>query len=371
MPETVAILGANGFVGFRTFERWTRSGQFRPRAVVRRPGSLAQIARYRADWCLADATDAAAMVRAFEGCTAVVHCVVGDERVIKATTLPVLSACEQAGVKRLVFLSSASVHGQNPAPGTNEDSPLSDHQKLWYNNAKVEAERLLLSAAARSPVELVLLRPGIVWGPRSYWVAELLASLEKGRAAWLHNGEGICNSIFVDNLIHAVEQALIKPAIDGECFLLNDPQEVRWRDLYLPLASALGYGPDAITEGVGTAPPTPGFKDRLSALKSTAPAQSVLKATPANLKEAAKGALRAFNAPPKPNPFAFPPRAEGPVALSAEMTLLFSCSYRLPYDKATRLLDYAPPVTLEAGLTETIKWIHQVGYAPNNTGSPR
>ncbi|MEY2878514.1 MAG: hypothetical protein RLZZ15_894, partial [Verrucomicrobiota bacterium] len=74
----VAILGANGFVGGRLFELWQTRGPHRPRAVVRGASSLARIARYAADWRLANACDEAALAQAFAGCDAVVHCVTGD-----------------------------------------------------------------------------------------------------------------------------------------------------------------------------------------------------------------------------------------------------------------------------------------------------
>ena len=57
-------------------------------------------------------------------------------------------------MRRLVYVSSASVHGQAPVPGTNEDSPVKRRQPIAYNNAKAWAERRLLALRASGSVEL-------------------------------------------------------------------------------------------------------------------------------------------------------------------------------------------------------------------------
>ena len=80
----------------------------------------------------------------------------------------------------MIYLSSASVHGQSPVPGTDETSPLQSRQPIPYNRSKIEAERRLSRARSSGAVELVILRPGIVYGPRmeaflnvhrvTYWI---------------------------------------------------------------------------------------------------------------------------------------------------------------------------------------------------------
>ena len=110
---------------------------------------------------------------ALAGCDVLVHCVAGDAKTIVGAAGPAYAAAQRAGVRRLVYLSSGSVHGQAPAAGTDETTPLRDDQPIAYNNAKVRAERQLQKLRATGDVELVILRPGIVTGPRSYWVDEL------------------------------------------------------------------------------------------------------------------------------------------------------------------------------------------------------
>lgn len=358
----VAILGANGFVGYRLFESWQLRGPHRPRAVVRSPASLARVARFAADWRLADATDEAALTQALAGCDAVVHCVVGDERVIVAATDPVVRAAARAGVRKLIYLSSASVHGQNPPPSTTDESPLREEQPFAYNTAKIRAEQRLRALSGSFPVQIVMLRPGIVWGPRSRWIADPVEALPAGRAAWIDGGRGICNSIHVDNLVHAIECALVAEGVNAQAFYVGDPEVVTWRRLYLGVSEALGYTERDWCEARPTAPQRAA---RLSGLKSTPAVQAVLPWFSPRLKESVKDALARWQRPQQADPFALPVETRV-IAASPEMTLLFACQTALSDERARRLLAYRPPIDFAAGLANTARWLATV--YPKRTG---
>ena len=82
---------------------------------------------------------------------------------------------------------------------------------------KVRAEWKLRKLRQQGNVELVILRPGIVFGPRSQWTAGFADDLLKNEAYLVDGGHGICNSIYVDNLVHAIHLALTADSkIDGE-----------------------------------------------------------------------------------------------------------------------------------------------------------
>src|SRR5262249_15339710 len=146
----------------------------------------------------------------------------------------------------LVYISSGSVHGQSPAPGTNEGSALTLRHAFSYNTAKVRAERRLATLRHRGTVETVVLRPTIVFGAGSRWVYDFADALAAGNAVVVDGARGICNSIYVDNLSRAVLQALTRPGVDRETFLVSDGETVRWCDLYRPIAEAFGYDFDRV-----------------------------------------------------------------------------------------------------------------------------
>ena len=120
MMMNVAILGANGFIGGRAVEMLHLEGLAEVRPVVRSAASLARLSRFDLDCRLADAFDRSALRAAFAGCEIVVHAVAGDRNTILGTLSSTYQAAQEAGVRRLIYLSTASVHGQAPRPGTDE-----------------------------------------------------------------------------------------------------------------------------------------------------------------------------------------------------------------------------------------------------------
>jgi nucleoside-diphosphate-sugar epimerase len=345
-------VGAGGFFGSRFVECAVLGGWADVVPVVRRVASLPGISRFRVPWRIADAADVQKLAQACAGCDALVHAVVGDPPVIEAAARALMPAAKQAGVKRVIFLSSASVHGQNPASGTTEDAALSDRQPIAYNNAKVRAERILQRDRSPNGPELVILRPGIVFGPRDRWVTSMATELRNGRACVGAEGKGICNSIYVDNLVSAVRCAMCSDGVDGEAFFVGDPTAMTWGWFYRSVARGLLIDAGRI-QYVGA---TPAPKRRwLSELRSSAAVQNLLPYIPSTIKRLGKALVRELSRPPELSPFALPsPQSSG---LSFELSQLHNCHYRLPCEKAARLLGYQPSISCETGLERTVAWL--------------
>lgn len=354
----VAILGANGFIGGRAVEMLHLNSLAEMRPVVRSYAGLARLARFELDCRVADACDQTALTTAFAGCDVVVHAVAGDPVVILGTLAPVYRAAQAAGVRRLVYLSTATVHGQAPPPGVTEEGPLSDRQSLAYNNAKVQAERRLHALRSQGTVELVLLRPGIVTGPRSSWVANFADALLAGTAYLVDRGQGICNSIYIDNLVHAIYLAMSAPDADRQAFLLGDCEPVTWADLYRPIAAALGYRLDQVPEA--EVPDfRPGWRKRLQTVHRARPTQAMLSLFPLGWCQAAFDTLTAMMAKPV-SPWGLPALPQ-PV-VTEEMALLYRCQYKFPSDKARERLGYQPIVSFAEAGRRTVGWLEYAGY---------
>jgi nucleoside-diphosphate-sugar epimerase len=352
MIERIAILGAGGFIGSRAVEMLTLSGQYEVRPVVRAAQSLSLSSRFALDGRVADGRDQTALQAAFAGCTSAVHAMAGDPQTIVAAIEPVYRAAQAAGVKRLIYLSSASVHGQSPAPGTTEQSPLSDRQPVEYNNAKIRAERLLLTLRQQSNVEVIILRPGIVYGPRSYWIGGFADELLAGEAYLVDGGAGICNGIYVDNLIHAITLAITSDAADGETYLVGDAETYTWAELLRPTAEALGISLDDLPPPSIERPP--GLIARLQAIRQL---RRAARALPRPLKAALRAGFRELATGPA-KPSSGPKR---PVA-TLERSLLHRCAWKLPHDKAARDLGYAPLVSFPEAQRRTLGWLEFAGY---------
>jgi nucleoside-diphosphate-sugar epimerase len=343
----IAILGASGFIGNRTVEMLCNDGIHEVRPVVRSSASLERLAHFDLKCHVADALNQSALCAAFAGCDVVIHCVIGSPWFIRKTVVATYQAAQKAQVRRLVYLSTASVHGQAPSPGTDERSPLSDCQPIAYNNAKVQAERKLLELRAKGSTEVVMLRPSIVVGPRSGWISGFADALLDGTACLLNEGEGICNSIYIDNLVHAIRLAMTAPDADGQAFLLGDREEVTWADLYRPIAEALGIDWSQIPS-IDCPTFTRTWKAHLlETLHNSDLVNVVLSLLPEKAISAAKGKVKKTLQQPD---------------LLQGMALLYQCQYKLPIQKAEKILGYEPIVSFSEACDRTVDWLSSVGY---------
>lgn len=357
----VAILGANGFVGSRIVEMFHLGGLADVRPVVRSIGALARLSRFDLDWRVADARDQAALCTAFAGCETVIHAIAGDVATIRDSVAPAYRAAQEVGVRRLVYLSSASVHGQAPIPGTDEESALSHRQSIAYNNAKVWAERRLLSLRAKGSVEIVIFRPGIVTGPRSVWQTRFATELLAGIACWLDDGRGICNSLYVDNLVHALHLALTAPGIDGKAFLIGDEESVTWADLYQPVAQALGLDPLQLPN-VDYVPRRRNLRELTGAIESSKAGRAIASLIPKNVRRGIRAAIAPI-APIEVPPWGTPVAGAPPLPTATlEMSLLYRCAWKFPDTRARQLLGYRPVVSFAEGCRRTIGWLGFAGF---------
>ncbi|HEX2099074.1 MAG TPA: NAD(P)-dependent oxidoreductase [Candidatus Synoicihabitans sp.] len=351
----VAIIGANGFIGTRLVEQFHLGNRHEVVPLVRKPSSLALPARFAVDWRIADALDRESLAAGLRGCDAVVHAAIGDPRQIELMPEVLCAAAAAAGIRRVVCLSSASVHGQAPAPGTTDATPLRTDHALDYNNAKVRAEQSFFAEAARARLQAFALRPGVVFGPRSRWIADLAKDLRDG-TAWLYRGgDGICNSIYVDNLVDAIDVALRAPAGAAGAYLVGDSETVTWREFYLPVAAKLGI-PAANIESLDKLPVfTRTTRDKIERAVASPSIQALLPAVPHRLKQFTKAVLASGNGPARPSAWSLP--ASPKSRITEELALLQQCRWKLPHTKAQSGLGYAPSTTFADGMVRSLAWL--------------
>jgi nucleoside-diphosphate-sugar epimerase len=347
----VAVVGANGFVGSRLVEQWHLEGRAEIVPVVRRPEAAASALRLALDCRVADALDEGGLARAFTGCDAVVHAAAGARPLVTQSPARVARAAAQAGARSVIYLSSMAVHGWDARPGTDEATPLPRRHPVPYNGWKACGERALRRACRETGVRFVILRPGIVYGPRSQWIAGFARTVADGSAYVVAGGRGVCNGIYVDNLVHAVGLALEREEAAGETFLVADDDALTWRMLYEPVCRALGRSWEAVADLAPRAPrPTRG--ERLLVLRDDPAARIALDRVPRPVRTA----IRRFAVRSRGGE---PPRVTAPVA-ALETSILQTCAYRFPTAKARRMLGFAPPVAHDEACRRTVAWL---GYA--------
>lgn len=351
--KRVAILGAGGFVGNRTVEMLHLAGNREVVPVVHRASALALASRFDLQGQIANALDERAMTAAFAGCDAVVAAVAGPPATITGMISPMVKAARSAGVRRIVYLSSQVVHGYAPEPGTVESSSFPSAQQSPYSRSKIAAERSLGSTAPHHGIEFVTLRPGIVYGPRSRWTGGIADELLAGDAFLLRGSAGVCNAIYVDNLVAAIDLAIDCPEAAGEALFVNDAEELRWADLIEPIAHALDCPSASIAH--------PTLDDVLESLPSwikrraVPAAKRAFRKLPRGLAHSLRQVRRTRQRQQGPGG---PPAPQH----SHEIALLQTCATRLPNDKAERLLGYRPAVSHHDAMRRSIAWLRFAGY---------
>jgi nucleoside-diphosphate-sugar epimerase len=242
------ITGASGFIGGRLAARMATSG--RPLRCLARAGSdVSALNGLDLQIVRGDLADPVSLAAAAAGCERVVHCaaLVSDWATvaeIKATnvvgTRNLLAAAAQAGVRRVVHISTTDIYGH---PGRRDVAETAQPGRFsnWYAQTKLEAEEELLQAAAGNRLQAVVLRPATVYGPGSTdVVGEIAKALRGGHMLLIGRGEALAGLCYVENLIDAILLALEEPAADGCAFNISDGLDVTWRRFTGDLAAGLG-----------------------------------------------------------------------------------------------------------------------------------
>jgi nucleoside-diphosphate-sugar epimerase len=366
--KTFAILGASGFIGYRLTEYLLLNEAAIPRPVVRSFHSMARAARFDLDIRLADATDVGTMASAIKDCDAAFHCITGDREVILRSIKSTYLACRQAGVRRLIYLSSSVVHGLTPLPGTDENSALIKRQNWEYNNSKVLAERELRSLMKDGAVEVVILRPSIVFGPRStYFTGNIAQEVLRGKAYLVNDGRGICNTIYVDNLVELMVLCAEDSRAPGNTFLTKDAERVTWRQLYTAVAVAVGVDPaniPSIDLGDSSSSDSRRLRDatRFVWKSRFGRATRELFRAPATISLASKMRLHFRPADTR----ASARRSnDNKIAIDPFLGALQKCDYELPTRKLEEVLGYRPAISFQEACRLTGEWLRFALGAPS------
>lgn len=246
----VLVTGANGFVG-RTLCQSLRGGGYEIREAARNHTGDGEI------YAVGDIGPDTDWATALESVDSVVHLAarahVMDEqaedalaeyrRVNAAGTERLAREAAKTGARRMVYLSSIKLNGEatQGKPFTEEDAP-DPHDP--YAVSKREAEEALWRVSEETGLEVVVLRPPLVYGPgvKANFLA-LVRAVDRGVPLPLGSADNRRSLIYVANLADAIESCVSRPEAAGETFLVSDIESVSTPDLIRCVAHSLGKSP--------------------------------------------------------------------------------------------------------------------------------
>lgn len=250
----VLVTGATGLIGRAVTARLSPAGGFDVRVALRTaqpiPATVAPV--------IVGHIDASTGWRvALEGVDAVVHLAArvhvmretaGDaldqyRRVNVDGTLALARQAADAGVKRFLFVSSLKVHGEagvfSEADGPSPNGP--------YAISKIEAENGLRQIARETRIEVVIIRPPLVYGPGVKANFAALARLVRFGLPLpfgaVHNKRSLVSA---DNLADLIAVCLVHPRAANETFLVSDGVDLSTAELAAAIAQAMGKRPRSL-----------------------------------------------------------------------------------------------------------------------------
>ncbi|WP_240478289.1 NAD-dependent epimerase/dehydratase family protein [Photobacterium aquae] len=247
MAKKILVTGSNGFVGRRLAVALQAQGHHVTGTVRSRPSNNQLLCDFSGE------NDYSQIV---EGQDWIVHCaarvhqmqdtasdpVAAFAKVNTDATLSLAQAAANAGVKRFVFVSTAKVCGESSQIGCPlREDIANETPDDPYAISKKAAEIGLRKLAEQTGMEVVVIRPPLVYGPGvKANFAALMNWVGKGLPLPLGAVDNSRSFIFIDNLIDVICLSLTHHAAANRTFLVSDDDDVSTTDLLKQLAVAMG-----------------------------------------------------------------------------------------------------------------------------------
>ncbi|MGV8898743.1 MAG: UDP-glucose 4-epimerase family protein [Burkholderiaceae bacterium] len=245
MPK-ILVTGANGFVGSALCA-----------ALLKKESDFIAAVRTKSrndEFPIGDFSASTDWLPALAGCSAIIHLAarvhvmndtssdpLADFRAVNVdAALNLAKQAVQCNVKRFVFISSVKVNGEEttskPFTALDEPAPLDS-----YGQSKLEAEIALRELSRDTGLEVVIIRPPLVYGPgvRANFL-KLMQLVKMGvplPLGAIHNRRSM---VALDNLVDLLITCTHHPAAAGHTFMVSDDNDVSISELLRMLASAMG-----------------------------------------------------------------------------------------------------------------------------------
>jgi len=227
-----------------------------------------------------------------------------------------LKACEGRALRKFLFMGSMAVLGMGRQDNLDETAPYV-YTGDNYNFTKIEAEKIAMKYAREKGMPVVIIRPPYIYGPGDrQFFPRLIRPLEKGKFAYIGDGNNLFEIVYVGNLVEAMWLALRSDGSSGQIYMITDGKPISRRQLVELICEEMKL-------------PKPKMKVPYLVARLACP---VLEAVARMSAMRWRPPLNRFKLK-----FLYP-------------TMTFNTS------KARDELGYVPPFTLDEALRKTIKW---------------
>ena len=244
--KQIYVTGANGFIG-----------QHLVRALMAEPFQVTACVRQKSNFLpnqvkqdvTGDILQISHWEEKFEMTDAIIH-LAGDsgfkvsegddeklERINVELTETLARSAAKAGVKRFIFLSSAKVNGDSSSAPFTEAAPSQANDA--YACSKLKAEQRLLKVVEETDLEVLILRPSMVYGKGAKGNFQSLIKLVDLKLplpfGGIRNKRNLCS---VHNLSHFISTCLLHPQLKTEVFLVADKESLSTSEIFSEIAKA-------------------------------------------------------------------------------------------------------------------------------------
>ncbi|MFT5923508.1 MAG: nucleoside-diphosphate-sugar epimerase [Paraglaciecola sp.] len=317
--ESILITGANGFIGRSLMDYYRTNGVSVVGVDLQGNGD---------DIHEADIAKPETFKELLKSCSVVIHtaALVSNAmsdldmwRVNVKATSTLIKAAEEHQVKRFVQISSIVVFGNKAKGELDEEHPVHADGGS-YVLTKLASEHTVLSAQTQGNIEVVVIRPGDVYGPGSRpWVILPLEMIKKNQFMLPAMGKGYFRPIYIDDLVRGITKAASSDKVAGQILILSCKGNITTKEFFKNHCSWLGK------------------KDPITVPTSVALILSYI----------VTGISKLFG---KAN------------EASAASIYQLSTESWYSIDKAERLLGWKPEISLTEGMERSREWAEKQGY---------
>ena len=155
-------------------------------------------------------------------------------------TLNLARQAAASGVKRFVFISSVKVNGESTEPGHAFSEADAPNPQDAYGQSKHEAEQGLRQIASDTGIEVVIIRPPLVYGPGvKANFASLMRAVQRGWPLPLGAVHNQRSFVALDNLVDFIVNCITHPQAANQNFLVSDGEDLSTPDLIRRMARAM------------------------------------------------------------------------------------------------------------------------------------